>query len=51
MSAVRRRLEQLTEGAATPPLLLLFVLNLVDEFDQWRRRFAPRDRDTFASEA
>src|SRR5687767_15334023 len=34
MSALRERLEKRTGGVSPFPLLLLFALNLVDEFDQ-----------------
>jgi ABC-type branched-subunit amino acid transport system ATPase component/predicted MFS family arabinose efflux permease len=48
ISKIRARLEELTGGATVVPILLLFVLNLVDEFDQVAFGvFAPEIRDTF----
>ena len=45
---MRQRLSDLTGGAPAGPILLLFVLNLVDEFDQVAFGvFAPEIRDTF----
>jgi ABC-type branched-subunit amino acid transport system ATPase component/predicted MFS family arabinose efflux permease len=45
---VRRRLEEVTGGAAATPLALLFFLNLVDEFDQAALGIlAPEIRNTF----
>jgi MFS family permease len=48
MLGFRRRLEQVTGGADTTPLALLFALNFVDEFDQALFGvLAPNIRDTF----
>ena len=48
MKAIHERLEKITGGGPTLPLLLLFVLNLVDEFDQVAFGvLAPPIRDTF----
>ena len=44
----RNKLLEITGGATIVPILLLFVLNLVDEFDQVAFGvFAPEIRDTF----
>ncbi len=44
----RDRLKEMTGGGTIAPLLVLFVLNLVDEFDQVAFGvFAPEIRDTF----
>jgi MFS family permease len=48
MNALQKRLQEITGGATTAPLLILFVLNLVDEFDQVAFGvLAPPIRDTF----
>jgi len=48
ITKLRTRLEDLTGGGTIVPILLLFVLNLVDEFDQVAFGvFAPEIRDTF----
>jgi ABC-type branched-subunit amino acid transport system ATPase component/predicted MFS family arabinose efflux permease len=48
ITKIRTRLEELTGGGTVVPILLLFVLNLVDEFDQVAFGvFAPEIRDTF----
>ncbi len=48
ITKIRTRLEEVTGGGPIVPILLLFVLNLVDEFDQVAFGvFAPEIRDTF----
>ena len=48
MNSLKERLAQITGGASITPLVLLWVLNLVDEFDQVAFGvFAPEIRDTF----
>ncbi|MFP5327235.1 MAG: MFS transporter, partial [Acidimicrobiia bacterium] len=48
MTKLRERLDQLTGGGPITPLLLLFVLNVVDEFDQVAFGvLAPEIRRTF----
>ncbi len=48
MTSIRKRLNQLTGGGATLPLVLLFVLNMVDEFDQVAFGvLAPQIRNSF----
>ena len=46
--SVRQRLERLTAGAPAGPLLVLFGLNFVDEFDRWAfAALTPEIRDAF----
>ena len=48
MTGLRERLEKVTGGASIVPLVLLFLLNFVDEFDQALFGvLAPNIRDTF----
>ena len=48
MNRLRARLEEVTGGASIVPLVLLFLLNFVDEFDQALFGvLAPNIRDTF----